>query len=71
MKISSYYPTRDFAAAAAPSTSDNANAVKQARQNLAIFFSINTSYSFLIKFLLHTLKRFPFQDEATSPFLCN
>ena len=26
-----YYPTRDFAASAAPDTSDNANAVNQAR----------------------------------------
>jgi hypothetical protein len=42
-KISSYYPTRDFAAAAAPVTSNNANAFKQARENHALFLSINTS----------------------------
>jgi hypothetical protein len=46
MKISSYYPTKDFAAAAAPGTSDNPNAVKQARENHAILLSMNTSSLF-------------------------
>jgi hypothetical protein len=38
MKISSYYPTRDFAAAAAPVTSNNANAVKQVERTMQYFF---------------------------------
>jgi hypothetical protein len=38
MKISSYYPTRDFAADAAPVTSDNANVAEQVERTMQYFF---------------------------------